>query len=106
MTHRTLRLVEPKKCVPPHRITHPTKTQEIWMSMRRNGWFGEALVGYPEFKTDCIQLLSGTHRWAAAYKLGLKLPVMVIPRDQIWDAYGDLEAWQELMRLGRTNIHG
>lgn len=96
-----LRLLIPEKCIPPHKITHPDKTQTIWLSMLRNGWLGDALVGYPEFKTDCVQLLSGTHRWAAAYRHGIKIPVMVVPRTEIWNAYGQLEAWQEMMSLGR-----
>ena len=101
MNHRELRLINPCKCIPPHRITHPLKVYDLWASMRYRGWSEDSLVGYPEFKTDCVQLLSGTHRWAAAYKLGLKIPVMVVPRDDIWNAYGDLEAWQKIMELGR-----
>jgi ParB-like chromosome segregation protein Spo0J len=64
----------------------------------RNGWDPEepALVGY--IRGNRIQLLSGTHRLAAALEVGLdRIPVVVWDYKDFDAAYGNLEKWFHLM---------
>lgn len=65
------------------------------------GWAQDApkLVGY-RLPSGKIQLLSGSHRWAAAQAVGLALPVVVWSEAEVRDAWGDLERWERIMRSG------
>jgi hypothetical protein len=58
-----------------------------------------ALVGY---RWDgSIQLLSGSHRWEAAKRAGIKVPVVLVPFERIERAWGiDLAEWSAIMRSG------
>lgn len=57
-----------------------------------------ALVGY-RWKGR-VQLLSGSHRWAAAVLAQLPvIPVVVLPLERVEAAWGT-EAWAEVMRVG------
>ena len=65
----------PEYCRPPHRVTRPDNYEFLVNEFRLNGW-GEdypSLIGYP-FE-DYYQLVSGSHRWAAALEAGIMIPV-------------------------------
>ena len=99
--HMKIQLLSPDECMPPH----SAKREEVVVSLANyfynKGWGRgfPALLGYPwEGK---IQLLSGSHRWAAAKMAGLeKVPVLVYPYETIDKAWGHSELWRELMKSG------
>ena len=97
-------------CDPPHRISHPEKVDELAEQFLRGHWgVGfPALVGYRwatldnfserRFYSTRVQLLSGTHRLAAAYCAGLQMiPVVIYPVEYVENCWGNLDAWRELM---------
>lgn len=83
-------------CVPPHRVSHPEKAQQLVEAFEAGGWAPDepALLGYPWEGT--IQLLSG-HRWAAADAVGIMVPVWIVEPELVGTNWGNLEAWLELM---------
>lgn len=92
--------VIPELCIPPHRVSHPEKVGYFYKQFLYKGW-GKGypkLVGYPW--QGRIQLLSGSHRWAAALRARMPIPVAVVPYEQVEEAWGNLELWQELMKKG------
>ena len=90
----------PTELLPPHRVTHPERVERLVAAFREGGWdtARPALVGYSY--GDRIQLLTGPHRHAAAAKLGLYVPVVVVPRDTVEMAYGHLGAWYSILAAG------
>jgi ParB-like chromosome segregation protein Spo0J len=80
---------------PPHKVTRPEQVVELAESMRLVGWQGPPLIGYPVY--GYYQLLSGTHRHAAARIIGVGIPVILRSYEEVRDAYGDLERWREIM---------
>lgn len=92
--------LSPRETLPPHRVTHPEKVLALAAAFRDAGWDATkpVLVGYPY--GGRTQLLSGTHRRSAACLADIKIPVIVVPREQVLEAYGDVEYWGRLMRLG------
>ena len=92
--------LSPSQCLPPHRVTHPEKMAELLQMFLNGGWdTGEsALVGYHD--GDTVQLLSGSHRWAAAAAAGMRIPVIVKPYSEVLCSYGNLERWAMLMGSG------
>ena len=91
--------LSPQLCDPPHRITHLEKVCDICRSLAVNGWVGDQLVGY--LLDGRIQLINGSHRWAAAKELGIHIPVVVVSYAYVQDIWGDLDKWQQLLELGR-----
>jgi ParB-like chromosome segregation protein Spo0J len=88
-------LLDPKDCDPPHRVTHPEKLNWLISELTVKGWKGRVLIGY---KLDGrVQLISGSHRYEAAKRLSLKLPVLLYPYDYITAIYGTDE-WLFLVR--------
>ena len=86
---------------PPHRVTHAEKVELLVSAFRRDGGWGfsqPALVGYTNGAT--IQLLSGSHRWFAAAVEEIKIPVIVLSRDTVEQAWGVPDAWRRIMELG------
>ena len=94
--------LHPTRCKPPHKVTHPEKLEQLIVDFQLFGWMDSHphLVGYRVLHT--IQLLSGSHRWAAARVVGIDIPVVVVPHQQVWDAWGDVGKWKTLMQLGDT----
>ena len=81
---------------PPHRVTHPERVDLLSLSLSVSGWRGPSLVGYP--LDGRVQLLSGTHRLAAARHLGwLGVPVRILTREAVERAWGT-DAWRDVMR--------
>jgi ParB-like chromosome segregation protein Spo0J len=91
----------PETLTPPHGVTHPEKVEMLAQEFAAHGW-GKgypALVGYTT-ADEQVQLLSGSHRWAAARLAKIAIPVVVIPFTDICAAWGDEEAWQRIMLMG------
>lgn len=81
--------------VSPHRITYPERVEELIIAMKQDGWQGPPLIGYK--LEDKVQLLSGTHRYAAAIRAEIMIPVLLWPFEQVWNAWGDLKQWKIIM---------
>lgn len=86
--------LNPNRCLPPHRITHPEKLVEIKENMLANGWRLGApiLLGYWDEEERKVQLVSGSHRWAAAKELDVRIPIEVISRKKAYELWGT-EQW-------------
>ena len=87
-------------CIPPHSVSDKGRIGRLCLSFSRYGW-GEypALVGY--VWQGRVQLLSGSHRWAAAQQVGLsRIPVVVVPYMLVEASWGSLPAWKRLMAIG------
>lgn len=89
------------ECSPPHRVTHPEKLLTIMQAIKKDGWDPTcpSLVAYQSYDGH-IQLVSGSHRWAAAKLAGAMIPVWLYPLDVFEEAYGDLEMWRDLLASG------
>lgn len=85
--------LDPAACDPPHAVTHEDKL-ELLIDSLRNGWNGPALLGYRLRRR--IQLISGSHRWAASAFLERTLPVEVMSYSYVRGIYGTPK-WLELM---------
>lgn len=92
-------LIDPQRVIAPHRVTRPEQVEAIALSMMTEGWKGEALVGYT--LGAGIQLLSGTHRRAAAIIAQIDIPVIVWPKVMIELCWGKDE-WKQLMESGKA----
>ena len=94
----------PAACDEPHRPTRPEQVDALQQSFDADGWNTSlpALVGYRLTKSvgGRIQLLSGSHRHAAASLAQIAVPIVVWPRDAVDEAWGDLDKWKEIMRSG------
>lgn len=93
----------PEDCDAPHGLDlEPGSRDDLkvrWLTemFRTNGFDPAmpALIGYP--KDGRIQLLSGTHRHAAAKRAGIGLPVRLQLRSIVEASWGT-ETWERLMR--------
>jgi hypothetical protein len=84
-------------CDPPHDVTHPEHASKLFRDFEKNGWAPDkpALIGYPwEGK---IQLVSGSHRWAAANANKMKIPVVIRSFDEVKRIWGTDE-WLTWLR--------
>lgn len=89
--------VDPADCDPPH-AAEPTKMAKFVTAFQEAG-FDEnhpAVIGYPF--NGRIQLLSGSHRHAAAIRTGTKLPVTMWLQSDVQRAWGNLAEWAKVMR--------
>lgn len=93
----------PQICRPPHRVTHQTKLIELANIFLASGWdpTKPSLVGYKE-PDGAIQLLSGSHRFAAAMLANIKIPIRVYSYNEIRAAWGDITTWQKIMESGNA----
>ena len=96
--------MKPNLCWPPHRVTHSDKLLELLEAFQASGWdeTQPALIGYPD--GHGVQLLSGSHRHAAALRADIDIPVCVYPYATVRAAWGDLSTWQLIME-GRVPDH-
>ena len=92
-----LEMLDPELCLPPHKVTHPEKYTILFMAFLYYGFSvaSPALVGYPF--GEKIQLITGSHRWAAANDAKIALPVIVYPLEVVKAVYGDLPKWELLI---------
>ena len=100
--------ISPSTCFPPHKVTHPERVKSLMNDFYEFGWWGEPLVGYftwdmPTGTYGC-QLLSGAHRWSAAYETGVRIPVFVRDEVEVEEAWGDVEKWQKIMDVMSVEI--
>ena len=96
--------LQPNQCDPPHGVSHHDFVIDLANEFVRNGWgrYKPMLVGYP-WKGK-IQLLSGSHRWAAATLAELSsIPVIVWDTADVEEAWGDPDKWSRIMRSGGTD---
>jgi hypothetical protein len=97
MNFRTrVRWIDPKSCKPPHRVTHQDKFIDLCEQFAHCGWDTKkpTLVGY---QWKGIQLISGSHRWAAAKHSNIKIPVIIYPYKTIVRIWGT-DDWLELLQ--------
>jgi ParB-like chromosome segregation protein Spo0J len=82
--------------MPPHRITHPEKFEQLVNEFDTNGWdiTEPVLIGYAW--EEKIQLVSGSHRWAAAQEVDMLIPVEVYSYQYMSEIWGT-EKWVELL---------
>lgn len=92
----------PAACQPPHTVGRPEQVDSLMTMFVESGWdhTKPALVGYRFNGT--IQLLSGSHRWAAAHRVKLAIPVVVWNYQDIELAWGDLDKWRVIMGSGEN----
>jgi hypothetical protein len=67
--------LHPRLCLPPHRVTHPEKYEQLLEAFQSHGWDcgHPVLLGYPW--DGKVQLVTGSHRWQAALDAGIDIPV-------------------------------
>lgn len=53
-----------------HEVDDPAKLRKLVASMRKRGWIGAPLVLWDDI------LLTGTHRYAAARRVGIEVPTI------------------------------
>lgn len=87
----------PARVLPPHGIKRPEQVTALACAMRMRGWVGKSLIGY-RLPDGQLQLLSGTHRRAAALWAGVTLPVIVYPSSLVARCWGRLNRWLLLMQ--------
>jgi hypothetical protein len=88
--------IDPICCNPPHAITHWEFYCELVTTFRKEkGWRKGtgALIGH-EWLFHRIQLISGSHRWAAAKTVGILIPVVIYKYDELFNIWGT-EQWIE-----------
>jgi ParB-like chromosome segregation protein Spo0J len=90
-------LLNASMCLPPHRITHPEKLDELIESFKKLGWDNAKpkLIGYSFY--GMVQLITGSHRWWAAKLVGIKIPVKVYSYSHIKSIWGTDE-WITLLK--------
>jgi hypothetical protein len=93
---RPIQWIDSKLCYPPHKITHPDKFIKLAKCFSDTGWnlSKQPLIGY---HLDKIQLISGSHRWAAANKVGIKIPVILYEYEYIKNIWGT-DDWVYLLK--------
>jgi hypothetical protein len=105
--YRSVSWMEPERLVPPHAVTKPKKVKQLVEDITAFGWWGEPLLAYWTWdrreRRDVLQLLSGSHRWAAMLWLGMRVPVVTVPEQEVVDAWGDVEKWSALMQVGHEH---
>lgn len=75
------KFVSPFRVRPPHAIEHGLHYDEILSSMKKCGWNDRPLVVIEMLKTNRWDYwaVTGSHRTYAARKLGLKIPIVILP---------------------------
>ncbi|MHB8407848.1 MAG: ParB N-terminal domain-containing protein [Acidiferrobacterales bacterium] len=85
--------------IPPHAVKDFKNFERLTEQFLKgqDGWDPSepALIGYPF--NGRIQLLSGSHRWAAAKEAGIQIPVLVRQRSVIEEFFGNLDEWAKIM---------
>lgn len=99
MIQHNIQWITPEFCIPPHKVARPEQVSDLAEEFSVNGWGAgyPALVGYM-LGEHTVQLLSGSHRWAAAIIANLqKIPVSIIDYKLVDKHWGNLEAWAVIM---------
>lgn len=92
--------MRPIRCRPPHGVTHLEKFDELVRDFTLRGWDTSkpVLVGY--WFEGKFQLISGSHRWAAALFCQMRIPVRIVSYAEVYEAWGNLETWETLLNGG------
>lgn len=93
-------MVSPLDCDPPHRVGYPEKVDALRDAFLLAGWDARhpRLVAYPCGRR--LQLLSGSHRWAASLGVLAEIPVSIVSSAEVEAAWGNLSAWSLVMASG------
>lgn len=67
--------------VPPHGVVDDAKLHRLIESMERDGWTGRPIVA--QAVGDGYAAWTGSHRLAAANKLDIEVPVVLVPEEAI-----------------------
>ena len=91
-----VRCVDPMSCDPPHKVTHPEKFDELVREFSTKGWDINCpnLIGY-DFDGR-TQLISGSHRWAAAKVAKIQIPVEIHSYEYVHSIWGT-DQWMKLL---------
>lgn len=90
--------LDPNTLTPPHVVVRPWQVVELAAAMRTMGWRGSPLVGYDDGEGG-IQLLTGTHRRAAAVRANMAtIPVKVYSSGLVSRCWGRLSRWTMLIQ--------
>ena len=92
-------------CDPPHSVSRPNQVVDLANDFHETGWYGPALVGYP--LNGRIQLLTGSHRYAAA-RLSEKdqLPVYLVSLAEVEAFWGNVGQWKRILNSAPHVIAG
>lgn len=93
-----LKTLSPSSIRPPHGYDLEGRLEALVKSMKKNGWKGQPLILMPK-EGRKYQALTGSHRWEAAKRVGIKIPVIILP-EEIGEAIR--EAWKN----PTTEIYG
>lgn len=89
-----IRWLRVEDCDPPHGVTHQEHASKLIASIINFGWNDRPLQGYKLH--DRIQLLSGSHRYAAAKWLDIYIPVVLYEYDYLCSIWGTDE-WGKIL---------
>lgn len=89
--------LSPKACMPPHRVTHDDKLEILYGEFVESGWDASKpdLLGYPF--NGKVQLISGSHRWAAADLAEIDIPVNLMTYEHVQSIWGT-DAWVTMLQ--------
>lgn len=92
-------LVHPNDCDAPHAVSRPEQVIDLANEFVRNGWdkTKPKLIAYPY--NGRLQLLSGTHRQAAAKLAEIDIPIVLVSYETVEKTWGT-DNWFLLMQLG------
>ncbi len=94
--HETaIRWLSPEACDPPHRVTHPEHYEALRDALR-SGWEADAPACLGYLWDERVQLISGSHRWAACRDIGQKIPVAMLSYEWVKSIWGT-DAWLTLI---------
>lgn len=91
---------QPKSWVPPHRVTHPEKAEKLYQAFQHDGWDCSKpnLLGYVCDITGDQQLISGSHRHAAALAADILIPIEIFSYEYIKSIWGT-DQWIQLFNV-------
>jgi hypothetical protein len=86
------------KVFPPHQVEDCAKMERIQADMDENGWQGRPLL-VVEYG-DGLAALTGSHRWAAARELDMRIPVIEVDAEKFYgEGYTIEDMWDDDVRL-------
>lgn len=74
--------ISPRNIQPIHGVNDDQKFCDVWASMLLDGWVGRPILAIGT--EDWCHALTGSHRLAAAQRIGFNVPVLLIPCESDW----------------------
>jgi len=100
LNHRPpIQWLSASELIPPHRVIRFGQVDSLWETFKYVGWDTSKPVLRGYFDGGKVQLLSGTHRRAAAELAGIKVPVIVWSKAEVEAAWGT-PLWDRIMGIG------